>query len=992
MNMKKILVSLVAGAVMTTAFAISAMAADVTVKTDDELEAALGTAAADDTIILEAGEYQAFDLARNSELNFKGMDGATVIASDSNSCYWPCFTGTVENIVFKAAENYSYPYNYSAIIFAHDTNNGEPCDITFKNCDFISSNGNSGIHFVGDVDFYNCDFVGNDSYSAMNYCCPSGDGIVIDGCTFNGTYSFASIHLAEGVGADTTISDCEINTGLIEFGSPKNIEFSENVINSTINLWGENNVIFDNNQFDAEAKISANSDQAVATILSTNTYANGMTAEDIIVSEKDGTVVFPVAKIGDVEYMTLQAAVEAVEEGETIKLIEDITFTKGANGTTNGISYNRGVGFVLDLNGKTITSGLGNIALRFKIGDGNGVVDTDVEITIKNGTVVSTSSNWCAISAASADNSGNTITMNLQDLVVESNKAGDYAVKAWSGTTLKAKDVTINANKASGGFYAVGGKVVLDDCTVVQEGLHTAPYMSMALGVSGGGTMTVNSGEYSSEPTAASEGYNQGTSHGSWVAGVMSSGGTLVINDGTFANGNFGDDRLATAARGLLFADKGGNIEVTGGTFNALKYVFDLQNNLGVTPNPHAEVSGGIFNADPRIVIPSYNTDKLEIADGYTVLEYADGNYAVVADEFIGNESITVDFVDVTDTEAEGEKLYNINLVASTDKVINRLNSVDLTFVLDQILGENEFEIIASNDEVAINPVDNSDVRYEFHYEGKDDADTDTASTITIGQVKFTGYGKFNFAVDTTATTNAAHATEALDNIVDTFVPGGSADGLGDLVIDGAKVENVLISVPTRDLVINVAFPNSVKTDNNYNYQAMKVVVSGGDLAEAIVVDLGANAVMPTLTTDVKTEAAVSVATTDKYVVTLTDALTVNTSYNVEVSGAGYRTARYTVTMNCDDYKTLNFWNNVKDNAVEVEEKKDSSKKNVTFLAGDIVKDAVINIYDLSAVVSYFGEIDLSETNNKAYAKYDLNRDGKIDSKDVAYVLVSWGK
>ena len=26
------------------------------------------------------------------------------------------------------------------------------------------------------------------------------------------------------------------------------------------------------------------------------------------------------------------------------------------------------------------------------------------------------------------------------------------------------------------------------------------------------------------------------------------------------------------------------------------------------------------------------------------------------------------------------------------------------------------------------------------------------------------------------------------------------------------------------------------------------------------------------------------------------------------------------------------------------------------------------------------------------YAKYDLNRDGKIDSKDVAYVLVSWNK
>ena len=52
-------------------------------------------------------------------------------------------------------------------------------------------------------------------------------------------------------------------------------------------------------------------------------------------------------------------------------------------------------------------------------------------------------------------------------------------------------------------------------------------------------------------------------------------------------------------------------------------------------------------------------------------------------------------------------------------------------------------------------------------------------------------------------------------------------------------------------------------------------------------------------------------------------------------------------------------------------------------------KDNKINIYDLSAVVSYFGETGNVEN---GYAQYDLNRDTKIDSKDVAYVLVSWGK
>jgi hypothetical protein len=87
--------------------------------------------------------------------------------------------------------------------------------------------------------------------------------------------------------------------------------------------------------------------------------------------------------------------------------------------------------------------------------------------------------------------------------------------------------------------------------------------------------------------------------------------------------------------------------------------------------------------------------------------------------------------------------------------------------------------------------------------------------------------------------------------------------------------------------------------------------------------------------------------------------------------------------------KTLRFWNNVMDENQVVELGKDSSIAKVTFLAGDIVKDNNINIYDLSAVVSYFGQTN-DTTAYSNYAKYDLNRDGVIDSKDVAYVLVSW--
>ena len=106
-------------------------------------------------------------------------------------------------------------------------------------------------------------------------------------------------------------------------------------------------------------------------------------------------------------------------------------------------------------------------------------------------------------------------------------------------------------------------------------------------------------------------------------------------------------------------------------------------------------------------------------------------------------------------------------------------------------------------------------------------------------------------------------------------------------------------------------------------------------------------------------------------------------------SGAGYRDATYTVNMSDD--KTLNFWNNVKSTATEVEVGNADSAKTVTFLAGDLLADGIINSYDLNQVSAYYGETGLNETNNLSYAKYDLNRDGKIDSKDVLFVLFSWG-
>lgn len=344
--------------------------------------------------------------------------------------------------------------------------------------------------------------------------------------------------------------------------------------------------------------------------------------DDVYAAIEGGQLVLKsyVAQIGDVKYPTLQAAIDAAVDGDTIVVLKDVTVTTPAHGQ-NALNYAKAVDCVIDLNGKTLTADTGNSVFRFNIS--GSTATSNVTVTMKNGKVVAGPNTWCAVMATGLSADAKAI-FNLENLTIENSKPGDLAVKAWSNSVINATNVVVNSTKGAGCFYAVGGEMVLTNCTATQEGLHTAPYLSMAFAVSDNGKLTVNSGNYSSTPTAAAEGNNQGTSHGSWVGGVMNSGGTLIINDGTFANGNFDDDSLATAARGLLFVDTYASLEVNGGTFNALKSIIDYQNNLGIAAgNPVVTLKGGTYSADP-----SHATYKF-IADDYRVNANTDGTFTV---------------------------------------------------------------------------------------------------------------------------------------------------------------------------------------------------------------------------------------------------------------------------------------------------------------------------------------------------------------------------
>ena len=302
------------------------------------------------------------------------------------------------------------------------------------------------------------------------------------------------------------------------------------------------------------------------------------------------------------------------------------------------------------------------------------------------------------------------------------------------------------------------------------------------------------------------------------------------------------------------------------------------------------------------------------------------------------------------------EATYDLVISGENDKAINRFMSSEWKF---ESTGAVEYEIIPTAN---VNETfDAANDTYELNMDGKTYSDA-TGRKIKLATVKITGSGDYTFGVKSAK----LHAAEAADSIVTSF-DSASAEIVGKANLPAAAQGT--LEAKKYELSVNIAFNNAIE-DNAAAYQNMQVSISGGDVNETIKLGSDVNALSG-----------------NSY--TVTCELPENIAYTVTVSGAGYRTARYTVTMTGD--KVLNFWNNAKDTDAVVEEGNAASARKVTFLAGDIVRDNSINIYDLSAVVSYFGTKVDKDTQTE-YAKYDLNRDGVIDSKDVAYVLVSWGK
>ena len=708
-------------------------------------------------------------------------------------------------------------------------------------------------------------------------------------------------------------------------------------------------------------------------------------ANRTVMQNSDGTYTVSVAKIGDQGYSTLKDAVDAAKENETVTLLDDVTINPKGEGDVlvpqitidksvtldlagHKIAYDASVAsqnpsytpafFVVCNNANVTITGDGTIDCEAGNNGAYGINVYGGNLTIENGTF------YGAMTVAQVQEGSLNVKGGYYDLA----PSVKSQVPAYAKYIINAIDSAFKDGSAI--ISVTGGTFVNFDPSANPEGIDTS---------------YVAKGYYSKDNQDGTFSVLQSAAK---VIDNAKSAGVKVTLDNLEKNSAI--DKTADATYNVVLdtvkpEDKAAVDEIKNANPNKTVIAYDIYvektengiksevkdvTNQKVTLKLPTKVKEGgevkVYHNGIEINDVAISEDRMSVS--FTAPSFSAYTFVYDADALTDSDitkNVKVEFEKVTDSE------YDIVLKATeANKKINGLLTADLTFSLTQgTTGLVNYEITpAANMSLLVNGN-----RYTFSFDGTN-AHSATGDEIVIGKVVFDGYCTgANFKVNTTSAdaVNKLHTTEAVDSIVDEYLTNGDGTNTGKLDAT-ASIDNINLTQETANLTVNVSFPNAV-VNQAAAYQDMKVTVSGNGANEVVKLGEGVDGVT---------------FANDTYTVEFTDKLVKGNTYTVTVEGAGYRTARYTVSMT--GAKTLNFWNNVKTAPAYVEENV-GNPTNTNFLAGDIVKDGQINIYDLSAVVSYFGTDNLV-SEHPTYAKYDLNRDGVIDSKDVAYVLVSWGK
>ena len=280
-----------------------------------------------------------------------------------------------------------------------------------------------------------------------------------------------------------------------------------------------------------------------------------------------------VAKVDNVKYETLQAAIDAAKGGSTVRLLANVTLTETA-------VFPAGKTVHLNLVGHSITAT--GTALRI-----NGT--TDIQSTGSVGTIESTGN----VAVAVGNNASLTVYSGTlkgrEGAVITGTSTGAKIEIRGSKATLIATD---NAVIAGNGSKRDGkpNTILVKGGTFI-GGIVTEGYIACGIYAPWNDNVTVSGGTFN-------------ITNG---AGIVARAGTVTVTGGTFsctgtAEGYVGDSKNKVPCAALVF-DKAANYPA-------------------LTESSQILVSGGSFSTDPA-------ANGAKLADGYVATPNADGVYKV---------------------------------------------------------------------------------------------------------------------------------------------------------------------------------------------------------------------------------------------------------------------------------------------------------------------------------------------------------------------------
>ena len=526
------------------------------VATSEELATAIANAEDGATITLSEGEFTLPDsqsIYTGKSLTIKAADNAKVSFDMSAAVTLGGAKITFDGITF----DYKTNGNYIGLQHA-DT-------LVYNNC---TINGMVFLYAASET-FNGCTFnqTSADAYNVWTY---GAKNVAFNGCTFNCVgKSVLLYNEGTNVGTNLTVSKTtfnasapvdgkaaiEIDTSLMSGGSTVTVDdattatgFAEGS-NSGSTLWNDKKQTADTNKN------------------TTVTVAGKTVFEPAAQSTA-------VAKVDNVKYETLQAAIDAAKGGSTVRLLDNVTLTETAvfpAGKTvhiNLVGHNiTANGTALLINGKTDIQSTGGIGTIESTNNVAVAVGDNAKLTVYSGTLKGREG---AVITGLSTGATIEIRGSSTKLIATDNAviAGNGSARDGNPNTILVKGGTFEGSILSNGYIACGIYAPWNDNVTVS-----------------GGTFNIANG-----------------------AGIVARAGTVKVTGGTFncgdgnTNGWVGDSKNEVPNAALVF-DKGANYPA-------------------LTDESKILVSGGSFSTDPA-------ANGATLYNGYVATQDENGMYGV---------------------------------------------------------------------------------------------------------------------------------------------------------------------------------------------------------------------------------------------------------------------------------------------------------------------------------------------------------------------------